>query len=256
MARRTAQYEPLTIPSAIAGEPGDTPDDLGGDPVAIDDDGRVTPISANGDIPIVDPGSGDVTGASFGAGDGDSDRSGNNNGDSLGEFDPGGEPVRKRRGRQPGTKNKPKEASFSGSLKGVEQLLITVHMMGAALLKVPEFQISPEEAHGLTEAINGVTKHYSVAISEKTLAWANLISMGVGIYGSRLIALKLKKDREKVKKLETVGPRPMPPAPAQKPLYEAPKEQVNGAPKPQSTVLMMEPNSEHYMKPPVDILSN
>lgn len=238
MAKRTIEYVPRTVIGSSDGDVIDTgsvADDIGEpEPIA-------EPVAAaefNG-IPIVEPGSGEP-GISA---------------DSGTEFDPEGtEPIKRRRGRQPGTKNKPKETQVQGSLKGIEKLLISIHMAGAVMLKTPELILDPSEAKDLTEAINGVAKFYPVGMSEKALAWMNLATTMAGIEGSRILAIKLRKQKEKTIRLHQAGPQRMPEAPARKP--EVVQPPVNGAPKvPTSNQPgnLVEVATDYYMMPPTDV---
>ncbi len=60
----------------------------------------------------------------------------------------------------------------------------------------PEFMISEEEGAKLEEALNSVLAEYSVILSSKNAAWANLMMCLIGIYGVRVFALIQRKRQE------------------------------------------------------------
>lgn len=109
----------------------------------------------------------------------------------------------KRRGRKPGTKNAPKEKA--SNLAGLESLLLSVHVMGSTLLKIPELAIDQKEAKLLADAIQGVAEHYPMVIDPKYAAIANLVMVGIGIYGTRVFAYSNRIKREKSRNLEAVA---------------------------------------------------
>lgn len=122
-------------------------------------------------------------------------------------------PTRKKRGRPPGSGKvgaKTKTKTVQTSLEGIEGILLSLHMMGAAMLKVPELALSDGEAAKLSEAIGRVAALYDFGASEKTLAWVNLAVCCGGVYGTRLFAynLRVKAEAEK-KRRDKVTPFPM-----------------------------------------------
>ena len=117
---------------------------------------------------------------------------------SIGPGDAGvradGEP-RKRRGRQPGTKNKPKVSS-GVSVGALEGLLFSTHQLLAAIAKTPELALDETEAKQLAEAATNVARHYNIEAGAKAIDWSNLmIAMGM-IYGTRIAAVMNKKKGE------------------------------------------------------------
>lgn len=124
-----------------------------------------------------------------------------------------GNPVKKRRGRPPGSgrkAGKPSKKTVSSSLEGIEGILLSLHLMGAAFLKIPELQLADEEAAKLSEAIGRVAALYDFGASEKTLAWINLAVCMGGVYGTRIFAynLRIKSEAEKKRK-QNLTPFPM-----------------------------------------------
>lgn len=216
------------------------------------DSGDIRESKSDGGIPLVDP----VTGDRIGDAGNDSD-SGPSDGD--------GEPARKRRGRPKGYKLGPrvaKETPRSASLAGIEQLLLSIHGIAAATLNIEELELMPAEAKSLTEAINGVAKHYPVGMSEKTLAWANLGIVAIGVYGTRVAAYGIRKKMEKQRKIPS-GPQAVRPGHVQDAGFNTQAtgssrvNSVNGIPNPPVTrpatgSQMVEPITEFYQTPPRD----
>lgn len=77
---------------------------------------------------------------------------------------------------------------------------MTIHMGLSALTKIPEMEMEEEEAKRLASATEQVAKHYNVVATEKTLAWIHLQMVMAQIYGSRMIAFRLRKKIEKMEK--------------------------------------------------------
>lgn len=109
--------------------------------------------------------------------------------------------VRRKRGRPKGSGGKTKAAKVSTSLEGIEGILLSLHMMGAAMLQIPELVLSEKEAASLTDGIARVASLYDFGASEKTIAWMNLAVIAGGIYGTRAFAyhLRIKQEVEEQK---------------------------------------------------------
>jgi hypothetical protein len=100
--------------------------------------------------------------------------------------------------RRNGTGNSADAKAESVPLKlNLEDLLLSVHMMGAELLKVPELELDRGEAKKLADAIAEVNKYYGVQVDPKKMAIINLGVVGVTIYGSRILALRMRKKIER-----------------------------------------------------------
>lgn len=164
----------------MASEPG-TDDDVPvvGDTVS-DDDGFRSFGSEAGDF--IDPASAVSRGDASGGG---SDNSSGSRGTGTG----------KRRGRKPGSTNKQKTASLD--LSSVEALLLTIHTGLSVLLKAPEFELTEEEAHKIAEAGTRVSRHYNMTATAKSVDFANLAIVLGTAYGSRVMAMKMRKDMER-----------------------------------------------------------
>jgi hypothetical protein len=149
---------------------------------------------------------------------------------------PVGEPV-KRRGRKPGSKNRASATGSgaeaekaSGSLIDLTYLLASVHAMGAALLQVPELEIAEEEAKRYADAVTELSKHYTKGIlSPKQIAWLNFLAVTGNIYGTRVLAYRLRKKMEaKDKPAKLIQMQTGRPAQAAPPVGAERKQQVNG----------------------------
>ena len=103
----------------------------------------------------------------------------------------------KRRGRKPGVRNSgSSRKEKTQTQETLESLLLSVHFMGARLLKIPELELSEDEGKKLASAVNRVAEMYDVTvIPEKTLAWINLATIAGTIYGPRVIAASINKKR-------------------------------------------------------------
>lgn len=118
----------------------------------------------------------------------------------------------KRRGRPRGSRNASKTETKTASNIGenLEHLLLSVHLMGAALLKLPELAIDPTEAEKLASAIREVLKHYPISLDPKRVAWIELGTMAAMIYGTRGIAVYQRSKRKPA--IVTEMPKPQKPA--------------------------------------------
>ncbi len=70
-------------------------------------------------------------------------------------------------------------------------VLISIHAMGAAILKTPEIELSQPEAHSLASASAQVLRHYpAVVLPAQTVDWIALMSVIGMAYGPRLVAIR------------------------------------------------------------------
>lgn len=119
----------------------------------------------------------------------------------IGDGTPGsdGEP-RKRRGRKPGSKNKPRKETA----QNLTQLLYTIHMGLATISRTPEMNLDPEEAEEYSLAIQQLNEAYGgeIIIPPKVMAWLNFGMCTGTIYGTRAVAIyNRKQDERKRRKL-------------------------------------------------------
>lgn len=122
-----------------------------------------------------------------------------------------GEPVKRRRGRPPGSGNASKAAKVPVNVSGLEKLLLGIHT-SLAFVAAPEWAMETDEARELAQASADVLRHYKPEfLDQKTVDWINLIQC-VGIaYGGRFMAMRERKraDRNKPVNLREVkNPEP------------------------------------------------
>lgn len=170
MARATRKFN-LDTPTGI--EP--VADAAGGNGGA-DSSNSDTGVSGN---PVIDPAAIDAAGDTGGGGSGDANST--------------GKPKRKytRRNSAGNTKASPL------NINGVENILYSMHMMLSGITKTPELLLDKAEANAMAIAMAEVSKHYDVAVAQKSLDWANLLMVVGGIYGTRLVAIRMRNSREK-----------------------------------------------------------
>lgn len=82
----------------------------------------------------------------------------------------------------------------------LEKLLLSLHNIGATLLDVEELALDPEEAKDLSEGIVEVGKHYRMDFDPKKVAIAELLIVAGNIYGTRIMAYRLRRNAEKKNK--------------------------------------------------------
>ena len=105
---------------------------------------------------------------------------------------------RRRRGRKPGGRNRTPQQSTKEVSQDLTGLLFSLHLMGAAICKTPELQLTKEEAEELGKAVARVNKEYGIQIiSSKAAALINLAIVGGTIYGPRSIAIMNNRKNEK-----------------------------------------------------------
>lgn len=106
-----------------------------------------------------------------------------------------GEPVRKRRGRKPGSRNS--QTAQTISVSGLAEIIVNTHAMLAAFTKSAELFVDMEEAQKLAEATVNVSRHYNVAVAAKTVDWVNFATVAGMIYGTRLVAINNRRKMER-----------------------------------------------------------
>lgn len=62
----------------------------------------------------------------------------------------------------------------------------------------------------MADAIKKVADHYDTKVSEKSLAWANLVTTTAMIYGTRLFAFRTRTMAERAEKAKPVNPNVSP----------------------------------------------
>lgn len=126
----------------------------------------------------------------------------------------------RKRGRRAGTGS----GSASGRAKAapavntIEQSLIGIHALLAAMTKTPELALDSDESKPLAVAVSEVAKHYDIpGLDAKTVAWMGLIMVAGKIYVPRVMLVQQRLEREKqerkpsnvVKLVEPEQPKPV-----------------------------------------------
>lgn len=99
-----------------------------------------------------------------------------------------------RRLNRESTGNSTAKKSVHLNSLSLTDLLYSVHMMGAQILKVESLEIDKDEAKKLSDAIQEVNKFYNIPLDPKKVAMVNLmVAMGT-VYGPRIMAARIKKN--------------------------------------------------------------
>ena len=89
-------------------------------------------------------------------------------------------------------------------LSGFEGMALAIHMQLAALLKAPELVISPDETTQLRIASENVLRHFDVhGMSQRTIDMINFVGVAGTVYGTRLFAIKLRKEKERMQPVQS-----------------------------------------------------
>jgi hypothetical protein len=78
-------------------------------------------------------------------------------------------------------------------------MLLSFHTMAAMAFKCPEMALEAQEAQTLALAGANVAKYYPTVVDERQIAWANLIIVLIGVYGTRFAAVGIRRKREKTR---------------------------------------------------------
>lgn len=82
-------------------------------------------------------------------------------------------------------------------LSGFAASLLFAHNLLATFTQTPEFRLEQKEADELTAAAAKVASHYDIETTQKTMDIVNLGTCMAAIYGSRLVAINIRKSRER-----------------------------------------------------------
>lgn len=104
---------------------------------------------------------------------------------------------RKQRTSKGGNASATGTAQATFSVEALAGTIVAQHAILSTLLKVPELSIDPREAQQLAAALANLQRFYPVVISEKALAWGNVISAIGMIYGTRVMAYGARKAAER-----------------------------------------------------------
>lgn len=131
-------------------------------------------------------------------------------GGTDGSFDSGSDSPRRRRGRPPGSIAKEK-VNVQDSLKDIETLLYSTHLMLAGLTGKQRLALTEEQAKKLSDGIKGVAVYYTIGLSPKNMAIANLVMVAGAIYVPMGMEIIDELGKPKQPPQGGQGPRPMPP---------------------------------------------
>lgn len=98
-----------------------------------------------------------------------------------------------------GAKNAGAKKASENDLTGI---LVSLHMIAATLLNVPELEISEEDGKKLNEAMGRINEFYGGwKMAEETIVWTKLIVAMGGVYGLRASAywVRLRTEAEQRK---------------------------------------------------------
>jgi len=108
---------------------------------------------------------------------------------------PESEPPKRRRGRPPGAKAKPKpkKTIYGGDEIGIMgRQLVGVHQIVAMVTGIPEIQIQEQEGALLAQSIANVANEYGLEIDGKTGASVQLFMTVAMIYGPRFLQFRAR----------------------------------------------------------------
>lgn len=129
-------------------------------------------------------------------------------GDGSGEKRKAGWPKGKKRGASKAGGNPIPGQQTPLDLDGISKLLYSCHAILAGISKTPEIEFSEDESKKLGAAIVNVGRHYNLAVAEKTMDWTNLLMCAGMIYGSKLIAIKMRKASDRAARPEPEAEQP------------------------------------------------
>lgn len=121
----------------------------------------------------------------------------------------GGQPVKRGRGRPPGSGTarastvKPAQTkTVQASVSGIEQLLFGLHQMASRVIG-EEFELPHDECKQIAEPMSAVAALYpNSVISPKVLAWTALGGAIASIHGPRFAARMMRMKMEREEKLK------------------------------------------------------
>ncbi len=126
--------------------------------------------------------------------------------------------TKRRRGRPPGSTNRPKDGTEATKVPGdlkvsIEDLLISCHEMLAAFVGADELELDPEEAKQGAHHIKEVSRLYNHTFNPATLVWMGFIMWILTVYGTRGVAIYKRVTTakpEKVVPIKATAPAPGP----------------------------------------------
>jgi hypothetical protein len=187
-------------------------------------DGREPGSESNGDIyvgsaePNVDNDGGDVDGganaihgsvgvvevdpAEFDAilaGAGSGSDSGNDSGTGK----------RKYTKRDAGSGRKPGRPRTSKGSPPTVDAIVLLHTMASVMLKTPELVLEKDEAQKLCDGLAELQKHFPIPVpNEKTIAIMSMVAIAGQVYGTRIMAVNMRKKMERAQRNANVTQMP------------------------------------------------
>jgi hypothetical protein len=100
-------------------------------------------------------------------------------------------------------------ASAEKKASDLTAIILSMHMLAANITGIAEVELDEKEAKTLAEAVNRIEALYEVPVlSEKQLAWLNLCMVLGTVYGTRYVAYKVRRRKEKEKQPKTIDAQP------------------------------------------------
>lgn len=108
----------------------------------------------------------------------------------------------RRRGRPPGSKNRPADGSTPQKTSNdlgvnLEELLLSIHCMGAVFLQSPELELDDDEAKKIAHHLKKVSALYNHTFDPKTIIWCGFLFTLAEIYGTRGVAIYKRMTTDK-----------------------------------------------------------
>ena len=82
-------------------------------------------------------------------------------------------------------------------LSGLTGALVGIHVLLAENLRAPELVISETESTEFLARAQAVLRHYKLETTQLTLDWLSLIGAAGAIYGTRAVAMRVRRQRER-----------------------------------------------------------
>lgn len=162
------------------------------------------PDGNNGGAPNVDAGTSNAQSGNAGQQNGGvpGGEPGNQTGGTLGDGS-GVKPAAKKRGRPAGSTKSAGQIPPSLGLKNattpknLARSIAGFHAMAAKFTKIKLFELEPEEAKELADAVIEIGAQYNVVINPKVAAWLNLFGVASAIYGPRIALIVMMRAQSK-----------------------------------------------------------
>lgn len=104
---------------------------------------------------------------------------------------------KRRRGRPAGSRNASSKKGPALDINGLEFILLSAHGMLAGITRTAELELDQPEANKIATAVVNVGRHYNMTMSAKALDWTALIMVIGEVYGTRLMAIRLRRTMER-----------------------------------------------------------